>query len=74
MIEPIAWHEMCLKNRKKSLKRARDALKVSQDYEHRLTKECNILSAQIKLAKKEGKISFNAETYGVNRSGFEWVD
>ena len=74
MIEPISWHEECLVNREASLKRAHAALKVSQDYEHRLTKECNILSAQIKLAKKEGKISFNPETYGVNRSGFGWVD
>ena len=74
MIESISWHKKCLANRRESLERARAALKVSQSYVDNQARECNILSAQLKLAKKEGKTSFNPEVYGVSRSGFEWVD
>ena len=74
MIEPVSWHKDNLVDRRRSIKRMRVELDKLQSAVDESVRDYNILSAQLGLAKKEGEIGFDADTYGVNRPSFEWVD
>lgn len=67
MNKDIKWHKECLANSKASLDRKRKALKALEVEVGLCARSCNLYSAQISLAEKEGKDGFDRDKYAIRR-------
>ena len=67
MKQSIELHEYCLKNRLAFAERKRKEILRLEKELASVEAGNDLYSAQIELAKKEGKSDFDSERYGLNR-------
>ena len=67
MKQSIEWHENCLTNRKGHLDKQVEMLEAQTERVAKDRQSFGLYSAQIDLAKKEGKESFDSDKYAIRR-------
>lgn len=64
----LAWHEACLKNRKKSSTRELSIAMKALENAKKSIEEDHFYEKQIKEAKIRGKISFDSERFMIKKN------
>ena len=63
----IKWHEECLENRLRSLSGLKKQVLGMEKSIEKQNIEINLYTAQIDLAKQEGKSGFDSERFAIKR-------